>query len=223
MIACSRDASRLAHCNEVLQLTQSVSERQWAFSEMRGSGLLLDPDRFQSSILLNGMQRQIPSKVGCVLCFGQAVASQQAFNSRKSVQRMFSRRHLTASRELAPAFSRRHQVCKCKITRLCERNLFMDLVHRLGAPLKEMSHPRGHRWSPHPERACPYQGRLAGPFPQGWRGSDQQASAASPCGRPTHCAPSVYLQMLRDPPQRPVQHLRRRIRPLASASRPLPG
>lgn len=52
---------------------------------------------------------------------------------------MFSRRHLTASRELAPAFSRRHQVCKCKITRLCERNLFMDLVHRLGAPLKEMS------------------------------------------------------------------------------------
>ena len=39
---------------------------------------------------------------------GQAAATRQALQSRKSARRLFSRQHLTANRALAPALDQRH-------------------------------------------------------------------------------------------------------------------
>ena len=40
--------------------------------------------------------------------FGQAAAALQALESRKSIQRLFLKQHLTASKALAPAFDQWH-------------------------------------------------------------------------------------------------------------------
>ena len=50
---------------------------------------------------------------------GQAAATRQALQSRKSAQRLFSRQHLTASRALAPAFDQRGGIRMAELRVLC--------------------------------------------------------------------------------------------------------
>ena len=51
--------------------------------------------------------------------FGYTAAARQAFHSRKSGQRKFSRQHLVASRALAPAFDQRHPASLNRLPTMC--------------------------------------------------------------------------------------------------------
>ena len=71
-----------------------------------------------AGLVLGQVKVNTPPRVHPIF-FGYAAAARQAFHSRKSGQRMFSRQHLMASRALAPAFDQWHPAFLNRLPTIC--------------------------------------------------------------------------------------------------------